>query len=224
MIKDLGPLTQSANGKIRGAAKQLSHAAYDAVAQSAMEMPETAGARQLMLQARAAYRQEAAVNSLREILTPGGSVLRYENGQLVLKPNALMNQFSKKLMSDDPLFRGSFSPDRLAQLQADIRGFAQTPGMPTGEVPLPGAVGVRQVPQPTPPDVAPLPGAMSVKGLEVPTYTPPELVQPKTIRPYTEPTPPELVLPESIKREPSPIGRYVPSLPVTGLGVAGALT
>lgn len=189
MLKELGPLTRDHDGRIRGAAKQLVGSLQQSLTQSAMEWPETAGARQLLRQANAAYRQEQAVGDLQRILAPGGAVLSHKQGRLTLNPDALLNQV-ERLAARDPFFKGSFSPDDYAALQADLRSFVGTPAIPRQAPPLPGTVTPREIgPPPVPvqpreiPPLAPrIPTVREMRGRPgdyVPEpFTPPAPVEP----------------------------------------------
>jgi len=206
LIKDLEPLKYSQNGTIRGASKQLQHAAFDAIAQSASEMPETAGARQIMLQAREVWRKEQALDDLRAILKPGGAVIRSKGGQTTLNPDNLINAFDR-LVHDDKYFAGSFSPDELATLRADLASFQATPPMPTKQPPVP--VGA---------DAAPLPGLI---GRQAPQPLP---VQPKYPPPLILNGPEPYVAPPPVEPQLKPLmGRraFFESIPLMVSAVAG---
>jgi hypothetical protein len=171
LLKDLGPLTRSTDGKTRGAAKQLFAGLTNEIRQMG-PLAET------FRQANAAWRKEETLHEFqRQILRPGGNVLNYNaQGELTLNPRNLLNA-TERFLATDPFAAGSFSPAELGAFRRDIRSFIATPPMPSGAPPLPGSITVKDVPTP----VRQPPAA-----IEPPRYTfPPEAA------PFTPPSPVE---------------------------------
>lgn len=146
-LKELGPLTRENDGRIRGAAKQLVHSLQQSLEQSSVEWPETAGAAQLMRQARAAYRQEQAVGDLQRLI---GQTLKHNQGRLTINPDTLLDRVGR-FAERDPFFKGSFPEGEYEALWNDLRSFVGTPAMPKQAPPLPGTVPVRDIGSPPPP-------------------------------------------------------------------------
>lgn len=185
-MRRLGPLTRSSDGTVRGPAKQLFGIYADALEASPV-------ASDLLRQANATFRREMAVQDMTEWLTPGhGVVSRDRFNREKINVAALFTKLDKTI-ADDPLFRGSFTPDELAALRADVGRVAGTPPMPTrlprapAPVPvpqpelLPGAAphvpGRLQQP-PREPAQVPLPGDVRVQ--QVPQPSPPPAPEPMT--------------------------------------------
>jgi hypothetical protein len=130
-LRELGPLTRSSDGNVRGPAKQL----YGIYAE-AMEASPVAN--DLLRQANATFRREMALQDVQEWLRPGHGIVRIDNqGRQTINVGALMTRLEKQV-GDDALFRGSFTPDELASLRRDVGRLAGTPTMPRGGPP-PGA-------------------------------------------------------------------------------------
>ena len=165
-LRDLRPLTLSTNGTIRGIAKQLRNGLYQTLEASANAFPEASGARNQLLQANRAFRQEAAVQDLRQIVRTGGSVVNYKQGRLTLNPDALLNQVERHI-ADDPYFAGSVD---LGALRDDLQSFVGTPARPRGPVPLPPSVRVPETTLETlrPPADVPLPSVTPAPSLQLP--------------------------------------------------------
>jgi hypothetical protein len=187
-LKDLRPLTQANDGTIRGTAKQLVKGLHQALDQSAGAWPETAGARNIMTQARQAYRQEMAVDELAGHLTPGGPIVKQQGGRMVFQPDAFKNRLLRLAQEDDQFFRQSFPPGEWNRLWADVERLGATPRMPT----------VRQLQLP---DAAPLPGMMNPKGLERPTPLQPWDVDPRAYRPVEVSEAPTFTPPPPVEPE-----------------------
>jgi hypothetical protein len=190
LLKDLGPLTRSTDGKTRGAAKQL-FAGLTNETRQAGPLAET------LRQANAAWRKEETLHEFqRQILRPGGTVLNYNaQGELTLNPRNLLNA-TERFLARDPFAAGSFSPAELAAFRRDIRSFIATPPMPSGTPLLPGPITVKNVPTP----VREPPAA-----IEPPRYTFPPVAAPFTPPPPVEPT----ITPPSFGRLAMDVGKGV---------------
>lgn len=143
-LKDLGPLTRVQDGQTRGIAKQLVGALQQAMTATAMEMPETATARTLLLQANAAYRKELAVVELERLVQAGRG---YQGGRPTFNADTVLRRFDQAL-AREPLFAGSFTPSEIAAIRQDFQALAGTPKIPTRPPAQPGPVMVREAPVP----------------------------------------------------------------------------
>jgi hypothetical protein len=178
-IRKLGPLTRHGDGNIRGPAKQLMGILADVL--------DTApGANDLLKQANANFRREMAVKDMDDWLKPGhGIVSKDRFNREKINVATLFGKLDKTIV-DDSMFRGSFTPDELKQLKADVGKFAGTPNMPTrvpGELPpvpvpqpeyLPGSapnVPGRLMHPPREPGAVALPPDVPVKQVPVPPGT-----------------------------------------------------
>jgi hypothetical protein len=194
-MKDLGPLTRSTDSKTKFMATQLRNALDDALEASSVEWPETAGARQLLQQAKGAWKQESAALDLEHLLRTGGPVIRSRGGTVTISPDALFNQVEAELAKPYSFLR-QLPADQQAALRADIASFRGTPKIPTQP--------------PMPPDAAPLPGAMSLRGMEPPTPVEPTYPRPVSVGPRPAPVEPAYPRPVSVGPAPPPVAPQVP--------------
>lgn len=205
-MRALGPLTRSPNGQIRGMAKQLYAAYGDALEQSAVQIPETAGAQELMQAANATFRKEMALQDLAEWFQPGqrGAVVKTTGGQLTINTDRLLDKWQAKLQ--DPFFAKSFTPDELQAMTRDFEQLRGTPGMPRGARPsippaptapeqLPGsapwAVSPPGTPRGTRPTIPPAPTAPE----QLPGSAPWAVSAPGSMPPAPSPVEPTLTRP-----------------------------
>jgi hypothetical protein len=195
-IRKLGPLTRSADGNVRGPAKQLMGIYADVLDAAPI-------ANDALKTANATFRREMAVRDMDDWLKPGhGVVARDRYGREKINVPALFKKIDKT-MADDSLFRGSFTPAERAALEADISTLAGTPTMPTkppgtiAAVPVPqpellpgSAPNVRQGLQTPPREPAPVPLPGDVRVAQVPTPVAPEAPTPTTPGTQLGPRPP----------------------------------
>ena len=91
------------------------------------------GARQLK-EGLTAYRQERALDDLTDLWSMGKGLQETPAGEVYIYGKRILNNFEKKL-TDDPRFRGSFSPQELTDIRQTLRDVSRlTPGPPGGGV------------------------------------------------------------------------------------------
>jgi hypothetical protein len=179
-LRRLGPLTRHGDSTIRGPAKQLFGLYADVLEASP-------AANDLLRQANATFRKEMAVQDITDWLKPGHGVVSKDRfNREKINVAALFTKMDKTI-ADDALFRGSFTPQELASLQADVGRLAGTPTMPTRTPTVPPPVPVPQpeylpgsapnVPQrlmqpPREPGAIPLPGDIRVQQVPQPPPAP----------------------------------------------------
>jgi hypothetical protein len=151
VLKDLGPLTSSSRSKVRGVAKQATSALLDAVAETGVVLPATEAARQLMLAARAAFRREKALEDVHMLRRTAVTI--GDDGLPRFHPERMLTRLDR-MIEDDPLFAGSFTPQQLAQLRSEIEALTGLPRIPAYRPPQPGPVSVKDI-GPAPGPVAP---------------------------------------------------------------------
>jgi hypothetical protein len=123
-MRRLGPLTRSADGNVRGAAKQL----YGIYAEALEASPV---ANDLLRSANATFRKEMALQDVQEWLRPGHGVVRMDQqGRETINVGALLTRLEKQV-GDDAQFARSFGPDDLQAIRQDFGRLAGTPKMPT---------------------------------------------------------------------------------------------
>ncbi len=172
-LKFWGPLTNSKNGSIRGTAKQVYGALQDTLEQGASEMPATAGAVDLLRDARGAFRKEKAVEDIQRVVRASGKT--GDDGVFRYRPGNVVTQLDK-LIATDPLFKGSFAPGELDALRADFMDLTGIPKVATTRPVLTdvGPAPVTPVPRrleslrATQPSDLPLPGVPERPALPVP--------------------------------------------------------
>ena len=187
-LTDLGALTRSPTVGTRQTATQLYGALHDDLEASALRLPETDRARQLLLEANKVFRREQAVGELSRILRQGITVgddglPRVAVGRLLTRIDRLTATPIEELTPRERLFVRSFE-------DADWQTVRQTLG---------DLVGVERIPARP---VAPTPAA-------------PRSVEPFAPRPFQEPTIPATrrVRPQT-QVEPQPgAGRPEPVVP-----------
>lgn len=148
-LKLLGPLTRSPNGDIRGAAKQLYGAYTDALEQAAAQAPDTALARDLLLQANQNFRTEMQLADVAGWLKPGSGIVRVgAGGREQINVGALLTKFEKEMQPGS--FRAnSFTPEELTGLREDFYRLAGTPNMPSNAPAVGQAVEPQLGPRPS---------------------------------------------------------------------------
>jgi hypothetical protein len=173
LLKKLRPLTASGSGEVRYVAHAAMDILSDAVEQTArIGVPETAAAGKLMAQARKAFRQEKAVETLRRKLRDGGGIVSKDaNNNTAVNIKAVMNLVDN-LVATDRYFARSFTPAELAQMRKDFAELAGTPAMPKTRPTRPGPEDIKAARQVRIPDEP-----------ERPSFAP----RPEPPRPYQKP-------------------------------------
>lgn len=154
-MKELGPLTRSADPQTRRVSRQLLAGIHEALETSAGLSEETAAALPVLRKAKAMARREFAADDVHEMVLASVGT---KNGQRVLRADALLKRFEDAVENRGgrhPLFRGSFPPEELAQMHEDLQALTQTPAIPTRPSPapelMPGSMQVKDVgPPPAP--------------------------------------------------------------------------
>jgi len=159
-LKDLGPLTRSSDGRIRGAAKQL----YVGL-QAALET--VPGAPAGLRQANAAARKEFAVEDLERMIRRAVHV--GNDGFTRLDSGRLVSQLSR-LGEEDALFRGSFTKDEWERLMGNVYALTGQPQIPARPPTVPGSIEVRGLGE--------RPGEIAPKATPPPRVTEPKLGPP----------------------------------------------
>lgn len=125
-LKFWGPLTSSKNGDIRGTAKQVYGALQDTLDDAAATLgPETGEVVTGLRNARAAYRKEKAVESIQHVVEQSGRI--DDQGRFVFRPGHVVTQLRR--LSREPLFRGSFAPGELEQLDNELMALTGIPAI-----------------------------------------------------------------------------------------------
>ena len=165
-LRRLGPLTRHEDGNIRGPAKQLYGIYTDVLEASPV-------ANDLLKSANATFRKEMAIQDVADWLKPGNRIVRIDNdGRETINVGALLTRL-EKTVGEDSLFRGSFTPDELTALKADLYALKGTPAMPRQAPRQPAAVVSGKLPTPpaAPAPVA-LPADVRVSQTPMPAATP----------------------------------------------------
>lgn len=232
LLRNLQPYMRQTNGNVRYVAGQARTLLEDAMEQSMQGSPDAREGVTMLRAARQAYRREAAVDTLTDMLKKAGPVISDNAaGQEVVNAKAAMNLVDR--LSDPQRYRffaGSFAPEELAQLRTEIRGAAQQakaiPRQVPIEPPSPPMTGPLELPEPTLPKSVPPPRSVALKSrliVEAPKAPAPPVQTPLPGGMIPDVPPPDLLAFRGKMLPPSDLPTSTPKIAGEPLGVWPAL-